>query len=267
MPADKIKQGQKGLVGALVIEPFQSAWTEDAGSRTSASVGPDGNGDGIPDSVQFRDFAVVHQKGLNQRFGNGDPVENIAAEGQGIPEDSHDAGQMAINYGSEPLWYRFGLRPDAPFGGGAGSLRFVPDPELAYSNTLAGGEDPQTAVFTAEPGQEVRMRALLPTGAGRGTTFTVHGHNWQRAPYVEGAVPSQTIGHNPIGMSLGHQESVTPSAHFDLRLTEAGGAYWSSLGCLQETPCDFLFRDQASFGNLSGLWGILRVAAPPPPAE
>jgi hypothetical protein len=282
MPADKIKQGQKGLVGALVIEPKGSAWTADAGSRASASVGPDVNVDGTPDSVQFRDFAVVVQKGLNHRFGNGDAAPNLAAEGQGIPEDSHDSGQMAVNYGTEPAWYRFGVRPDAPFGQTGvpadPGLADTTDAHLLYSNVMTGG-DPETPVFTAAAGQEVRLRVLEPTGVGRGTTFNVHGHGWQRDPYicpapdqdpllpglsgkcrpaspgVSAAVGSQALGRNPQGMYLGHQESVTPAAHFDLLLPSAGGT--------NAIPGDYLFRDQASFGNTSGIWGLIRVGPPP----
>jgi hypothetical protein len=51
---------------------------------------------------------------------------------------------------------------------------------------------------------------------------------------------------------LGHQESVTPGAHFDIvPLNGAGGK-----GGIQG---DFLYSDQGSFGPTSGLWGILRV--------
>jgi len=95
--------------------------------------------------------------------------------------------------------------------------------------------DPVTQVITAAAGQGVRMRLLEPTGAGRGTTFNLHGHAWQRAPYIfkdveggqviagkpiyepeRGDVASQRIGDNWLGMVLGHQESITPAAHFDI---------------------------------------------------
>jgi hypothetical protein len=131
-PADKIKQGQKGLIGAGVILPEGATWNEAnsleqvkdhqaaAGSGstrdTRLSMNVDNNG------VPLKDAALVFQKGLNHRFGDGSAVPNIASEGQGIPEDSHDAGQMAINYGSEPMWFRFGLKADAPFGHGPGEL-------------------------------------------------------------------------------------------------------------------------------------------------
>lgn len=119
----------------------------------------------------FRDFAVVHQKGLNHRYFDGSAVENIAAEGLAIAEDSEDSGQMAINYGSEPMWFRFNLAPNVEFGN--------------------------------------------------------------------------------VAMYLGGQESVLPSGHFDIVLPKAGGA--------DQVSGDYLFRDQAGFGNTSGLWGILRV--------
>ena len=277
-PADKIKQGQKALVGALAVHPQGFAWTNDPGTRAAASVGPDVSPkDGAPDTVAFKDFAVVIQKGLNHRYKDGTYVANIASEGQGIPEDSHDSGQMGINYGTEPMWYRFGIRPDAPFGhtGVPANPGFadVPNPEDAYSNLLTlqrngtGGPvgNPVTPVFTAKKNQEIRMHILEPTGVGRGTTFHLHGQLWQRAPYVcpgssdlgltgkcmANEVGSRAIGLNPIGMYLGAQESVTPSAHFDIRLPKAGGE--------GEVTGDYLYRDQASFGNTGGLWGILRV--------
>ena len=280
-PADKIKQGQKGLIGAGVIVPENAMWSEGVasleqvkdhqcdpgnsacttrGTRTSLPVTYTGG--------TFKDAVLVFQKALNHRLGDGSAVKNIASEGQGIPEDSHDAGQMAINYGSEPMWFRYGLEPDAPFNNeGGGSFGGVSDPELAYSNSLPGaGGDPVTPVITATPGQEVRIRVLEPTGAGRGTTFNLDGHAWQRDPYIcegskdglpgrcattEAAAPTR-IGHNPIGMVLGHQESVTPAAHFDIvPLNGAGGK--------NAIPGDYLFADQGSFGPTSGLWGILRV--------
>lgn len=272
-PADKIKQGQKGLVGALIIEPRGSTWSETDVvadrqrttdplvatriTRASATVNPG-------KTTEFRDMAVVFQKGLNLRYFDGTPVENIAAEGGTVPEDSHDSAQKAINYGTEPAWYRYGLPPFAPFGNGLGGLGAVANPEAFYSNSLSGG-DPATPVFTARAGQEVRMRVLEPTGVGRGSTFNLHGHVWQRDPYVcpgqsrnglpglcnGGGVGSLAIGDNPVGFYLGAQESVMPYGHFDIRLPKAGG--------VNEVTGDYLFRDQGSFGNTDGLWGILRV--------
>ena len=260
IPADKLKQGQKGLMGALIVEPQGSSWATDAGTRTSATV-TKANGD------TFRDFAVVIQKGQSHRYKDGTAIENLEGGAAGIAEDSQDMGQMAINYGSEPLWLRFGLKPSAPFGnaGAPQSFGSVPNAHEAYSNSLVGNQDPVTPVFTVKPGDEARMRVLMPHGIGRGSTFNVHGHPWQRAPYVcEGSakhglpgkcnfneVGSTSIGHNPAGMYLGHQESVNGTEHYEVVLPSAGGS-----GGVEG---DYLFRDQASFGNMSGVWGILRV--------
>ncbi|MFA9421739.1 MAG: hypothetical protein ACERLB_16465, partial [Gammaproteobacteria bacterium] len=272
-PADKIKQGQKGLIGAGVIEPVGSTWptaladldrvmdhqvpgtTTTRATRTIATVTHPGG--------EFRDATVIFQKALSHRFGDGSAVPNIASEGEGVPEDSHDAGQMAINYGSEPMWFRYGMPADSPFE--QVGLGGVQNSHEAFSNVCCnnGGTattadanvgDPVTPIFTAAPGQGLRMRLLEPTGAGRGTTFNLHGHAWQRAPYIAGKVASQTIGDNWLGMILGHQESITPAAHFDIvPLNGAGGA--------NAVPGDYLFGDQGSFGTTSGLWGILRVEA------
>jgi len=215
-------------------------------------------------TLGYRDATVIFQKALNHRFADGSGVPNIASEGEGIPEDSHDAGQMAINYGSEPMWFRYGMPADAPFE--QVGLGGVQNSHEAFSNVCCsnGGTattadanvgDPVTPVFTAAAGEGLRMRLLMPAGVGRGTTFNLHGHAWQRAPYKAGAVASQTIGDNWLGMVLGHQESVSPAQHFDIvPLNGAGGLY--------EVPGDYLFSDQASFGRTSGLWGILRVQPP-----
>jgi len=181
---------------------------------------------------------------------------------------------MALNYGIEPLWFRLGLVPQAPFGGagcGAGCYGGVDNAHMAYSNNLPmpGGTtatgEPATPIFLAKPGTEVRLHSANPHGTSRGTTWAVHGHVWQRDPYVcngesrnglTGAcnmagVGSKSIGDNPMGFAQGAQESITPLSHFTFRFPSAGGG--------NEVPGDYLFRDVGSFGNASGLWGILRV--------
>ena len=134
-----MKQGAKSLVGALVVEPQGSTWTEDTqvfdhqdGIGTRLDAGP-GHGDArltrTAAAGTFRDFSLVLTKGLTQyyttRTGLILPVEHMNGEGVGIPEDSQEASGMALNYGVEPLWFRFGILPQAPFGdaGYAGKLR------------------------------------------------------------------------------------------------------------------------------------------------
>jgi hypothetical protein len=123
-------------------------------------------------------------------------------------------------------------------------------------------------VFTVAPGTPFRMRAANPYGTSRGTTFQLHGHVWQRDPYVcpgtqdsilgrcaTSDVGSQAIGDNRQAFYQGGQESITPATHFDIVPTQTGSAG------------DYLFRDGGSFGNASGLWGIVRVGAAAPAAE
>ncbi|HZW35539.1 MAG TPA: hypothetical protein VFF01_01275, partial [Candidatus Deferrimicrobiaceae bacterium] len=218
-------------------------------------------------------------KGLTQYYGDGTPLEHLNGEGVGIPEDSQEASGMALNYGVEPLWFRFGLVPQAPFGGagcGPGCFGGVPNAHQAYSNVLTGGQDPVTPVFFATHGQQARIRITSPYGTTRGSTFGLHGHVWQRDPYVctdsqyglpgkcnapatgslffpagTPLVGSRSIGTNPIGFAQGGQESWNHPSHFDIVLPSAGGGN-GVIG-------DYLFRDKASFGNASGVWGLLRV--------
>ncbi len=275
-PTDKIKQGQKGMIGALVVEPEGADWPD--GLRSLESVRDRQQPDPYQqrktradvvvtesDGSAYNDLVVAVQKGNNHRFADGSAVPNIASEGQGLPEDSHDAGQKGINYGSEPAWFRFGLKADAPLGNnGGGSMGAVPNAHEYHTSALVG-EDPATPVFTAAAGSETRMRLLEPTGVGRGSTFTQHGHTWQRDPYVckgdskdgldgkcdTASVGSSSIGTNPVGMYLGGQEGVQPGTHFEIRLERTGGA--------NAVPGDYLFQDQAAFGHTDGIWGILRV--------
>jgi manganese oxidase len=283
-PADVMKQSQKGLIGALVIEPAGSTWAESdvtqdrqtnqlaadcavtpsACRTTRASATVNGT---------IRDLTAVIHKGINQRWKDGTPVEQIANEGV-ISEDAEDSGQYAINYGSEPLWFRFGIAPHSPFTGLAGmSYANVPNADQAYSNALTGG-DPATPVFLASAGREARLHLLEPCGVNRASTFTLHGHVWQRAPYIcpgsmkdglpgkcentgffptapGNEVASRAIGTSPLGMYMGAQDLIAPGAHFDLFLPSAGGG--------NGMPGDYLLQDRSGFGNAAGLWSIVRV--------
>ncbi len=189
-PSDVIKQGPKGLVGAIVIGPAGTTWAEtdlvpDHQTTNAAAQQRATRASATLTSSGTRDFVTVVQKGLGLRYKDGTPVEMVAAEGN-IAEDAEDSGQMAINYGSEPLWFRFGLAPNTPLvpeGPGGASLSGVTAAHEAFLNVRGNG-DPVTPVFTAAAGAPVRMHLLMPTGSPRASSFTLHGHLWQRAPYV-----------------------------------------------------------------------------------
>ncbi|SDY17126.1 hypothetical protein SAMN04487939_10152 [Lysobacter sp. yr284] len=305
-PPDRIKQGQKAAVGALIVEPQRASWSEyhddrvidrqnpgpsqqnQRASRATATVSYPVNVANVAGSrtVQrtMRDFAIVHQKALNFRYGDGSAVANLAAEREDArmspfdtaPEDAQDAGHMAINYGSEPLWFRFGLAPDAPFGrdGFGGATQAW----QAFSNkccgnggsvgsATAGVGEPYVPIMTVAAGMETRLRVLMPTGIGRGTIFSLHGHVWPRDPYLaekvddagypkgggpgEWGLAARCIGRNALQMELGGQESVTAMAHYDVALASAGGR--------DGVVGDYLWRDMGGFGISNGLWGIVRV--------
>ncbi|GAB4273885.1 MAG: multicopper oxidase [Candidatus Promineifilaceae bacterium] len=240
MPADKIEHAGKGLVGAMVIEPMGATWVEDTGTRASATVFK-------PDGSSFREFVVVLQNDLNLQGGDGTPVPNIAGEGAGIPEDPQDTGQKAINYRTEPLWFRLGVTADTSFES-MGDLVV----DGVYSNAQVSGKDPQTPVFTAVAGTPVRFHVVEPGGHARIHVFTVQSHNWQRSPYING---STEIGDNPLSTVTGAQEGVNPVGHWTFVIDSAGGPF--------EVPGDYLYGDMASFGNFQGLWGIFRVLPKP----
>ena len=201
-------------------------------------------------------------------------------EAIGIPEDSQEASGMALNYGIEPLWFRFGLVPQAPFGNagcGPGSYGAIPNAHQAYSNVLTGGDDPVTPVFHATAAN--RPGSGSPTRTGRAAappspcTGTCGSATRTSAPTTQYGLPgkcdapatgsiydpftgnplvgSRAIGKNPQGFSQGGRESWNAPCHFDIVLPNAGG--------VNAVPGDYLFRDQGSFGNASGIWGILRV--------
>jgi hypothetical protein len=263
--SDQIEQTGKGLFGALIIEPPGADRTTDAGTRLSARVfAPD---------THFREHVVFLQDNVQLHYGSQCTptaanlqcaVPDIETEGAGISEDTEDTGKKAINYGTEPMWFRLGIAPDTP----TTVVRDNPNIHLLYANQLIGGKDPQTAVFTASARESVRVRLVQPGGHARGHVFTIQGHAWQREPYLQnsdrlnfGHPPNPTVLNNePDGISpgwnnmswwVGSQEGVSAGSHYDLLLPDAGGRFG--------VTGDYLFHDFAGFGNYQGLWGVLRV--------
>ena len=238
--ADPIKQPGKGAIGALIVEPRGAVWAEDSGTRTSASVKfPTSSGT----AELYREFVVQLQNDVNLRDRNGVAIPNTAEA-----EDPEDSGQKAINYRTEPFWFRKGFAPDTPL-----AQTRTQDFTNVLSNSQVGG-DPETPVFHADASGKVRFRVLQPGGHPRNHAFQLHGHVWQREPYVDG---SRRIGSNPLSeWSSGVQEGMGPANHFDMVLENGAGGAFGIVG-------DYLFRDQASFGLDGGMWGLLAVAQAP----
>ncbi|HKI05263.1 MAG TPA: copper oxidase [Thermoanaerobaculia bacterium] len=234
--SDRIEHASKGAVGSLIIEPADATWVEDAATRHAATVTS-------PTAVDspFREFVVHFQNDVNMRTGegNGEPVQNLAGM-----EDPEDTGQKAINYRTEPLWKRMQHPAETPFE--------LTDDFADWFDVLANvkvGANPQTPIFTVIRGQGVRFRVLQAGGHSRNVVFAVHGHQWDKEPYIQ---DSRRLGRNPLSFWEGARLGHGPTNHFDVLLRNGAGGKF-------QIPGDYLFRDQAGIGLDSGLWGILRV--------
>ncbi|HEU4769771.1 MAG TPA: hypothetical protein VFS77_20555, partial [Pyrinomonadaceae bacterium] len=232
--SDPIKHSNKGAIGSLIIEPQGSTWIEDPGSRAQATVTKS-------DGTSFREFVMQFQTDINMRFADGRPVPNLG--GPEGAEDAEDSAQKAINYRTEPLWKRMGYAPETDFGV---TRNF--DFTNVLTNAMVGG-DPQTPVFTARAGQQVRFRVLNANGHARNNVFNLHGHFWQEEPYTNA---SKVIGNNPLSEYKGAQYGIGPSSHYEvIPVNGAGGS--------RRITGDYLYRTQNSFQFDGGIWGIFRV--------
>jgi len=232
--SDPIKHSNKGAIGSLIVEPQGSTWIEDSTSRAQATVTKS-------DGTSFREFVVQFQTDINMRFADGSPVPNLA--GPDGAEDPEDSAQKAINYRTEPLWKRMNYAPETPF---------EKTRDFDFTNSLTNaqvGGDPQTPIFTAQAGQQVRFRILNANGHMRNNVFNLHGHFWQDEPYTNN---SKSIGNNPFSEFKGALYGIGPSSHYEvIPVNGAGGA--------RRVTGDYLYRTQESFMFDGGLWGIFRV--------
>ena len=142
------------------------------------------------DGTGFREFVLLFQNFVNLRYGDGSAIPNTA-----MAEDPEDSGQKGFNYRTEPMWFRFGYPADQPLT----ITRQRTDLNQALSNSLVGG-DPETPVFKARAGKDVRFRVVHPGGNQRNNVFAVHGHVWEKEPYIHN---STELGDNPFSMYEG----------------------------------------------------------------
>jgi hypothetical protein len=298
LSADRVKQPQKGLFGALVIEPVGADYVDsdtmvpdgqgrDAAMRetraqltvTSAEVTretPDGTV--VIGGGTYRETLAMGHKIGNLRWKDGTAIVNLH-QGELGREGAEDSGHAGFNYGMEPSWFRFKLPPNVPFGNaGCGSPALnecfgdIDNPHAMYSNLLVNGEpnsypndDPAIAVFTTDAGTATRMYVLNGASADRDGVFILHGHLWQRDPYIcpddnylglpgycePTSIGSLALGKNPIGKYMGGEEGMGHVyGHWPI-LFNAGGTH--------EVDGDYLYRDYSPSGNRNGQFGILRV--------
>ncbi|MGB0514638.1 MAG: hypothetical protein ACPGJE_07335, partial [Wenzhouxiangellaceae bacterium] len=221
--SDPIKHTNKGLVGALIIEPRGSTWTEDPGTRASATVQP---------SFQpaFREHVLVVQNDINLRYA---PSSQFNRYGRFVPnvtvsENAAESGHPAYNYRTEPVWFRLGYDPDIP-------LQQVADRndlDTAFLDATVGAR-PETPIFRSERGTPVRMRVVHPGGHAQNHTFSVYGHNWQELPWSNG---STRMASNPFSEIKGFRDGLGATGHWNMILEHgAGGPF--------QVPGEYMYRD------------------------
>jgi len=229
--SDPIKHSNKGLIGALIVEPKGASWVTDTGTRAEATVfGPAG---------LFREFAVLYQTDINLRYADGSPVRTTA-----LKEDPAESGNTGLNFRTDPGWFRKGILPQTK----PGVTRKLPLGDT-FSNAVTAGADPQTPIFDARAGTPVRFRMFQPGGHAQAGSFAIHGHIWQEQPYTAG---STVLGNNPISEWKGVQHGHGPTNHFDALLQNGAGGAYGIIG-------DYMYRDYAPWRLWDGLWGIFRV--------
>jgi hypothetical protein len=245
--------------------------------------------------LRYRDLVLVLQDAVDAKV-RGQPVENLKGA-----EEPDDYGVKAANYRSEPIWARRGGDPSVPFedrnlldyagvlsskAQGNGETFAVVSPADADQQVVDNGAavaakhircqagidllpqaqrhvcDPETPVFVATDGSEVRLRVVQPGGHTRQQAFAVHGHDWNPQPYFS----AQAVQPDNAGVPLTHATfaDATARSWIDQGAYNAIGPKMSAnlllqAGGRQRRPADYLWRSQPSFLFDGGIWGLLRV--------
>lgn len=237
IPSDPLLQHINGLYGAMVIEPDGAEVTCD---------GKDGNGNPVRVScgpLADTTTTVVSRASANVTVSGGKPFREFVVmmtEDLKVGNANSQSTISAVNYKTEPTYYRFG---------NPGSDTFAKngDNNCSLANGLVGA-DPQTPIYTARQGEHVRFRMLHPPGTGIVQVFSLHGHVWQRNPYAAG---STQIGDNKLSQWMGSLDNLGATAHYDLVIDQAGGP--------AGVAGDYLYSAFVPAKAQFGLWGIFRV--------
>ena len=259
---DAVKHPMHGLIGALVIGPQGSdvcTGNRFGGTALSAEICVPARG-GQP-ARRYVDHVLLFQDAVHALQGDL-PVRKLSGA-----EEPDDYGMKAWNYRTEPLWARRGGDPSVGFTernesdysqvfssaatrAPDGSVRCAAGvaPILAFANPC----DPETPVLTARPGERVRLHFVHAGGHTRQQGVALSGHAFNPYPW---SPDSRRIDAN-AGAALreGVFNGFGPMMGVSLEVA-AGGA--------SRVPHDYLVGSQASFLRDGGLWGLLRVQAPP----
>lgn len=230
-PADPLLQHTQGMIGALVIEPTGSTWSEDYNMQPHAAGTPAPANALLTraaatvtraDGTTFRDFVLITQ--------------------DDVPLQPTSLGTtQTVNYGTEPMAYRF-----------SSAVATSTDTTAALANSQVGNVDPQTPIFFAEPGAEVRFHMLRPAGGSGddGETLTLDGHVFQEEPFVAN---STALGDNPLSQWFGTRGGHGARDRFEVVIPSAGGS--------NRVSGDYLYRSTLNGDISNGVWGIFRVGS------
>jgi hypothetical protein len=232
-PSDVMFQNPNGLFGAMVIEPANSTWKcGEAGnlqscdptptppaSRASATVT-------LQDNSTFREFALM--------------------VGDSVRINGSNTG--ALNYRSEPWSFRYRDNITGDF-----SCMLSDQLTQVVSSPPAPMGDPRTSILTAAIGDKVRFRMTHPFGTGTSQVVSLHGHVWQRNPYINNGTQ---LGQNILSQWIGSRDNHGSSDHYDMLIDKAGGEGGQA--------GDYLFTVFVPTQARDGAWGIFRVGNAPP---
>jgi hypothetical protein len=166
----------------------------------------------LSDNTKFREFAAMFSDNL--RISN------------------QNAG--AVNYRTEPFAFRYTGNSTTDF-------------SCMLSNQLVNA-DPQTPIFSANVGDKVRFRLTHTFGTGTSQVFSLHGHAWQRNPYMNN---STQLGDQSLSQWLGSRDNHGSTDHADILVSKAGGE--------GGRPGDYLYTVFVPIQARQGAWGIFRV--------
>jgi hypothetical protein len=224
-----------GLFAGLNIEPKGSKYHD---PKTGAEIKSGDSADiRVPGpNNDFREFTTFFQDGLNLQDASNntieDPLDHPPTPDEPLGEgmDAEDQGEKGFNYGNAPFSHRIN---DPLIGAPNGE-------EMAnvFNSKVHG--DPDTPIFRAYPGDDVRMRLLQGADKPRQNSYQLSGHSWLAQP------------NDPNSNVIGNQGGISVDRTFNIHLPNAG------------SPGDHMYSTGAGFHNLAGgLWGLMRVYPEP----
>ncbi|HYI12320.1 MAG TPA: hypothetical protein VEK57_24920 [Thermoanaerobaculia bacterium] len=244
-PSDPLEQDLHGLIGGLIVEPpgtIACVDTLDPTAKvmqyTSATVYAGGTCD-YPGRLLYREFVLLTQDDLANVEWNGGQTTIGPAVAGSTYTSSAGSTQVAINYRTEPMPYRFGKQP--PYTANTNVYQ-------AFSDAFVLTE-PQTPIFSAAKGTPTRFRLLHPGGSGNPQILALHGHVWQELPYTD---VSTAIGDNRLSQWLGMRDNYATNTAYEIVLPSAGGT--------NRITGDYVWRNMPANILQQGMWGIFRVA-------